>query len=172
MLVSLPIPITQHQLREILSYDPESGAFVWLVTRGKARKDAAAGFTRRDRYIEIGIDGALYFAHRLAWFYVHGRWPIQQIDHINGIRGDNRIANLREASNAQNLQNLRKASSNSKSGFLGVSLRKSRGKWRAEIVIEGRKKHLGYFDSSEEAYAAYLAAKVKFHPYQTITGVL
>jgi len=116
----------------------------------------------------IGIDGRMYLAHRLAWFYVHGVWPKHQIDHINGYALDNRISNLREANNSQNHQNLKRARKDNKSSrLLGVS-KNYAGRWRARIYFEGKEISLGTFSSAIKAYRAYLIAKKKFHPYGTL----
>ena len=107
----------------------------------------------------IGIDGVLYKAHSLVWFYFNGTWPTKVIDHINGDTLDNRIENLRDVSHQQNSWNLQKAKCNSKSGYLGVDWKPDRKKWRAQIRINGAKKLLGYFDAVEDASAAYQDAK-------------
>ena len=131
--------ITQVRLQELLSYDPETGIFRWKVDRnGNAKKGEVAGSIASDGYRAIRIDGRHYFAHRLAWFFVHGMWPADQIDHLNGRRADNRLANLREATNRENQQNLRRARSGSRSGLLGVSWHGQKGRWRAEIRYNGK----------------------------------
>jgi hypothetical protein len=107
--------------------------------------------------------GRIYLAHRLAWMYVYGRWPAKglDIDHINGNRQDNRIANLREVTRGQNMQNQRRASSRSTTGLLGV-LRKSR-RFAAHITADGRTHCLGTFDTPEEAHRVYMDAKSRLH---------
>lgn len=115
----------------------------------------------KNGYRVIRIDDALYLAHRLAWFYVTGNWPANQIDHINGVRDDNRFSNLREATNLQNAHN-RKYNRN-KSGFQGV--RKENSKWLAEIKINYKAVRLGLFNTPEEAHCAYLIAKRQHHPF-------
>jgi len=100
-----------------------------------------------------------------------GSWPKEQVDHINGKRSDNRFANLREANNAENHQNLKKAlkrKTGRTSRFLGVSYDKSRGRWMAVIGTGGKARNLGRFDTEEEAHAAYLAEKRRIHPFGTI----
>jgi hypothetical protein len=163
------VTISIDRLRELLDYDPDTGNFSWRVgRRGGSYAGHIAGAVNRDGYIEIRIDRRLYKAHRLAWFYVNERWPIEHIDHVNGKTGDNRISNLREATNAQNLQNRHGAQANSRSGLIGVTWHKQNERWRAEIVVNGTKKHLGYFETPEQAHAAYLKAKAELHPFQTI----
>ena len=104
--------LTAERLREVLAYDPDTGVFTWKARTSpfsRVNVGDVAGNLRRDGYIEICVDGRKHQSHRLAWLYVYGEWPADQIDHINGIRTDNRIANLREANNAENHHNLRKA---------------------------------------------------------------
>ena len=146
--------LTQERLKELLSYDPDTEEFRWRVTRGgTARAGSVAGYARPDGYIKIKIDGKFYLAHRLAWLYVHREF-VPEIDHINGVLSDNRIANLRPATHSQNLGNGRKHSDNT-SGFKGVHWDKRRKKWRAVIGHNSCQIHLGRFDTIEEAHAAY-----------------
>lgn len=102
-------------------------------------------------------------AHRLAWLVSFGVWPKSQIDHISGAKGDNRISNLREATNAENAQAILKPRSNSRSGLRGVT--KSNCKFRARICVNGSVVEIGRFDTIEQAGAAYLEAKKKLHPF-------
>ena len=150
--------LTAEHLREVLSYDPSTGVFTWRKARPKVRAGMVAGGDCRG-YTVIRIDLVLYQAHRLAWLYVHGRWPKELIDHINGNPSDNRLCNLPEATQSQNMGNAR-LRKKSKSGFKGV--RSSCSKWIA--YLGGHKyKHLGTFDTPEEAHAAYLAAAQERH---------
>jgi len=145
------------RLRELLHYDPETGAFTWKIyVCGRAPAGAVAGTTYRNGYHYIWLDGQRYFAHRLAWFYVHERWPVHEIDHIDCCRSNNAIANLREATESQNHFRVQ-----SKSAQRGV-YRVHTGRWRAKIGVRGRDLHLGYFPTADEAAAAY---KVAAHHY-------
>jgi hypothetical protein len=110
-------------------------------------------------YRSINVDKKTYKAHNLVWFYFHGVFPTNVIDHINGNRLDNRIENLRDVTQQQNLWNMQRAMSNSKSGILGVDWVLYRKKWRAQIRVNGKKKCIGYFASAEEAGVAYQNAK-------------
>lgn len=103
----------------------------------------------------MSINGRKYAAHRLAWLYVHIKWPAEYIDHINGIKTDNRIANLREASKITNTWNAKRNNRN-RSGFKGVSWHKNTGKWQAQITVNGKYKQLGYYNTALEASNAYL----------------
>ncbi len=158
--------LTAQRLRELLDYDQETGIFTWKIPRGAFKIGDASGSLKAAGYIYIGIDFESYLAHRLAWLHVHGEWPQNQIDHINGNRSDNRISNLRDVSTSENQQNQRRAKRNNKLGFLGVSAYGN--KFGARINIPGRVINIGCFDTPEEAHAAYLAEKRKIHPASTI----
>lgn len=162
--------LTQRALQENYLYEPETGLFRHRFTRGRKTAMAVAGAKDAQGRINIGVNGKLYKAHRLAWLYVHGRWPNQCIDHINGNATDNRIENLREVTHAQNMQNLRKARSDSTSGLMGAMPLK-RGtvkKWIAEIRVNGRKKYLGRFATAETAHVAFVNAKRELHPFWSL----
>ncbi len=155
--------ISAARLREVLSYDPETGRFTRKIDsrRGRAKAGDIAGSIECTGYAAIWVDGVKYLAHRLAWLYVTGEWPADLIDHINGFRADNRIGNLRQADNWTNQQNLGGPKGNNTSGFLGVS--RSKARWKAEIRAFGVRKHIGTFDTPQEAHSAYLLAKKVLH---------
>jgi hypothetical protein len=156
--------LTVQRLRELLAYDPETGVFTWLVTKSsRAVKGSVAGSINGEGYRQIQLDGAMYAAHHLAWFYVKGGWPTEQIDHRNCTRDDNRFTNLREASGNQNKRNTR-ISRNNTSGFKGVYFDKRSNRWRAYIHHERRQRYLGTFDTATEAHAAYYKAAVEIDP--------
>jgi hypothetical protein len=162
-------PLTQERLKRCLSYAPETGVFRWLVA---PRIGHVIGSKPRNgansHRLSIRLDGKSYYAHRLAWLYVYGKWPIGMIDHIDGNANNNRIANLREATRSQNNQNQRRASVRSRTGMLGVVPVPSTGKFSAQIVFDGRSIHLGTFETPDEAHAAYVDAKRKYHPFNTL----
>ena len=163
--------LTAERLRELLHYDSDTGVFRWATSRGrKYCGGEVAGSPCGKGYLQIRVDNRLYKAHRLAWLHVKGAWPSNQIDHIDGNKSNNAIANLREANHSQNGQNKRRVRPDSKSGIMGVTWVQSREKWRAYIRIEGKLKQLGYFDSKERAGAAYLEAKAKLHPFYVSRG--
>lgn len=142
---------TQQRIKELLRYEPETGLFFWLVRRGPLAPGSKAGTFTDKRYVDISVDCKLYKAHRLAWLYVHGVFPPDQIDHINGNRSDNRIANLRPASNGQNRKN---ATAYGRVRLKGVVAHVSGG-FVARIQHEGRRVHLGYFKDAVSAAEAY-----------------
>lgn len=160
----------QHErLIEALAYDPETGVFRWKISpRGNVRAGDVAGCKTDRNYSVIAVDGKLYRAHRLAWFYVTGEWPEAEVDHINGQRDDNRFGNLRVVSNVVNSQNRRRANSNSRTGLLGVFLHKKTGKFQARIMANRILRHLGTFRTAEEAHEAYLTAKRQIHAGNTL----
>jgi hypothetical protein len=150
--------LTAERLREVLSCNPETGLFTCKVSRGNIRAGSIAGIKRHDGYIRIYIDGRWYMAHRLIWLHAYGTWPEHEIDHVDGDKTNNRLCNLRLATTSQNNAN-RPVHKNNKCGFKGVAL--YRGKWRSQIQVDGKNHHLGYFDTAEEAHAAYVAAAEK-----------
>ena len=155
--------ITQERLKELLSYDPDTGLFFWRKIKGGWGKPGKpAGGTNGEGYRQIGIDRRYYFAHRLAWLYVHGVFPSNCIDHINGDRADNRIANLRAVTVHENNFNVKVI--RAASGFKGVYLdKRTKKKWRAVIKVNGHTTTLGRFDEPEDAHEAYLSAKRILH---------
>ncbi len=151
--------ITAEYLRSILDYEPETGIFTWKVrAASNVKVGDAAGCQNGDGYLRITVQSRKYKAHRLAWLHFHGVWPKDQLDHINRNRADNRIANLREVTNKQNMQNAGKYSHNT-SGHPGVYWDKKRSKWRATIRHNQKLIHLGYFSILEDAIAARKAAE-------------
>jgi hypothetical protein len=155
--------LTAERLRECLLYNPDTGEFRWLVDRGSnAREGTGAGAINTDGYRVITLCGREYRAHRLAWLYMTGEWPADEVDHRNLIRDDNRWDNLREATPAQNKCNSSRRRHNA-AGVKGVYRSRRCGRWRAVIVVHGRKIHLGYFDHINDAAAAYAEAAVQYH---------
>lgn len=151
----MPKDLTQNRLRQLLSYDPQTGCFLHLKSRGGEAAGSVAGSVRPDGYRTISVDYSHYLAHRLVWLYVYGHFPEIQIDHINSIQDDNRLVNLRAATISENLANCRLRKDNT-SGLKGVSLNKS-GTWTAQISIRGKQTRIGSFMTKERAHQAYLA---------------
>jgi len=163
--------LTQDELKEILEYNEETGDLIRKCKRGRRhQKGVIVGTLRRDGYIRVHLDDKLYYAHRLIWFHMTGNWPKHQIDHINGIKNDNRFCNLREASHAANQRN-KKITIQNNSGFKGVSKTSNNKRWRARIEFEGKQKYLGTFDKPEDAHQAYCKAAQARHGEFANTGV-
>lgn len=157
-------------LCSILKYDEEISRFKWLIKKGSCGAGKVAGFIHLDGYRMIKINKKCYLEHRLVWFYFHKKWPVGFLDHVNGDGFDNRIENLREATNSQNMGN-RKINKNTKSKFKGVSYFKLNGKYVARIQINGKRITLGYFDEESDAYSAYCKAADKhFGEYANYGG--
>lgn len=160
--------LTQARLKEALHYSIITGKFHWLKrpsAKGVTITTGVAGSMHCRGYVALTLDGKSYLAHRLAWLYVMGAWPANQIDHKDARRANNAWLNLREATNSQNMQNLSGPPKHNTSGLLGVSLIKSSGKWKSQIKINKKVTNLGHFNTPEEAHAAYVAAKRKLHPF-------
>jgi hypothetical protein len=146
--------ITQEKLKEILDYNPDTGIFTWKVSKAKRIKvGSVAGCKNNLGYILIRIDGKIYLAHRLAWLYTHGDFPLNCIDHINQIKDDNRICNLRDVTVSENMQN--------QSQVLGYT--KNGSKYKATITLNNILYQLGSYATKEQARQAYLDAKIKLH---------
>ena len=146
--------LTQKRLHEVLEYSPRTGIFVWKVRMSSsAGTGDIAGCRNGQGYTIIKINNKLYSAHRLAFLYMDGYLPENYVDHLNGIRDDNRWENLRHISKSCNLQN-RKLHTNSTSGFIGVSRYKRDKKWHARIYIHGKNVYLGGYKTAEEAALA------------------
>lgn len=146
--------ISHERLLEVLEYDPATGIFIWKVNgRGLARAGSIAGSINGSGYRQIRVDGKLYLAHRLAWFYCFQEWPENIIDHINSIKDDNTLDNLQDVTQSVNI---RKA--NSKIGSSGFrNVRKICNRYQAYIKVAGKTIHIGMFPSGEDAAEAVVA---------------
>lgn len=153
-------PLTAERLRELYEYFPETGMFRRRRLPGEYNRKVG-GLTPGHacgRYLGLGIDYRRYYCHRLAWLWIHGEWPAHEIDHINGDPHDNRLSNLRAATKSENGYNKRRGTRNT-SGIKGVHYYRKTNKWRAAISLGyQRTKHLGLFDTKEEAAEAYRVA--------------
>lgn len=160
--------MNQSELKEMLTYDRETGEFRWI--NGNGRNVSAgdiAGSKTRQGYIRICTGARAhprrYMAHRLAWLYEYGVMPAGQIDHVNRNKADNRIANLRVVDSAENRHNCEKQANNT-SGVKGVYWHKKTKKWQANIMVRGRRIPLGYFESHNDAACVRKAAEKLYHP--------
>jgi hypothetical protein len=153
--------ISLEYLKSILDYNQETGIFTWKVKKGIFKKGDIAGYLETKGYLGICINYVRYRLHRIAYFYKTGSWPKGQIDHINGIRSDNRFCNLRDVSQNQNMSNSKKHKDNL-SGYKGVSWHKKDKKWRCRICFNGKHIFIGNFNTKEEAHESYKKAAVQF----------
>ena len=157
--------ITAERLRQILYYDPQTGLFTWIVSKGKMMAGDICNCPNAQGYIQIMIDGVNYRANRLAWLYMTGSWPQRKIDHKNRTRTDNVFSNLREADDSQSSCN-RSLGTNNTSGFVGVSFAPGNSKkkpWRAYVNVRGKRVWEKYFETVEEATTVRSSVVRKFH---------
>lgn len=154
--------LSQARLKELLDYNPETGLFTHKLYRGgRAKKDDVAGTITLDGYIRISIDGKIYKAHRLAWLYVYGHFPKQEIDHINRVRNDNRIFNLRDVNRYVNARN--KTQAIKKLTYPGASWYGRDQRWVSRIRVNGKRIHLGYYDDLISAVIAVKKAEMLYN---------
>lgn len=152
--------ITQARLKELLTYDPDTGIFYRRQAVPGHKVGEVVGFNWNG-YKGIKLDGKGYQAHRLAWLYVYGEHPKHEIDHINRDKMDNRINNLRDIPKYRNRENQNAPYKNNKLGMQGVS--KYRNKYKAQIQVQGKVTYLGTYSTPEEAHEAYKEAKKLYH---------
>jgi len=147
--------ITQKYLKSILNYNEKTGDFIWVNTHKNTSfmLNKIAGNLDSHNYIIIRINKKAYKAHRLAWLYVYGEWPKNYIDHINGIRNDNRIENLQDVTKRKNQQNQKL---HRQGNLVGASYHKASNKWQARILINGIRIYLGLYNTELEAHNRYL----------------
>lgn len=154
--------LTADRLRQVLHYDPLTGVFTWRMKLSNAAPVGKIAASVVGNYRGACIDGIKYYLHRLAFLYMTGAWPKHEVDHWNGVGSDNRWKNLREATSGQNKANRVPTSS---VGILGVnrSSARCRHPFEASICSGGYRRRIGYFDTVEEAAAAYAKAAVEVH---------
>lgn len=163
-------PLSPEQVRNLLDLNVETGEMRWTAAASQGRiANRVAGSFHANGYQQIKMGKRNYLGHRVVWAIVHGEWPSKNIDHIDGNRANNSVANLRLVTKRQNMQNLAVTGTKSASGLMGAvhvpgSIRR-RERWEARIRVNGVQKHLGLFKTPEEAHAAYMSAKAQFHPY-------
>ncbi|HBS2788809.1 TPA: HNH endonuclease [Klebsiella pneumoniae] len=150
-----------HVASSFLSYSPEDGQLRWKLNSNNTFEGMVAGCGDGKGYVLIGLGGVKYKAHRLAWLLSFGEWPPGPIDHINGIKSDNLLSNLRVASTLQNNRNSR--SKGGASSFKGVDFHKAASKWRARIRVDGKRINIGHFSSERQAAFAYDFYALHYH---------
>ena len=152
--------LTADMLKSIVFYDEVSGLFYRRLKNGTL-KQKPSGTICKNGYVILTILKKSYYAHRLAWLYCHSSFPDQHIDHINNIKTDNRLINLRDVNRSTNNRNIKHAKKNNKTKFLGVSYSGKKLPFRARIYLNGKQKQIGLFQTAEEAHQAYLKEKEK-----------
>ena len=154
--------ITADLVRKLFAYDPLTGIVTRRINRCSiAREGAVVGTLSTRGYLRVHIGSRAYQLHRVIWLHVHGRWPLDLIDHINGITADNRLDNLREATHAENSR-YKRHRSGCKAPYKGI-MRTRSGRWQAQICLHGKNHGLGTFDTPELAHATYVSAAKKFY---------
>jgi hypothetical protein len=158
--------LTYEEVKEMFDCDPEKGILIWKNCSSiRPLNGTIAGNLQSSGYVVVQIKAKDYRYHRVIWLLVTGKWPENQIDHINGIRNDNRFCNLREATQSQNGANT--LSRSNSSGYKGVT--KTRKKWVARISLNNKRMTIGRYNTPEEAHAAYVAkAKELFGEYAKV----
>jgi hypothetical protein len=153
---------TQSRLKEVFSFDPEIGRLFWTnPTARNVKIGSIAGRLTKDGYRRVCLDGFAYPEHKLIWLYFYGKFPDGEIDHINHIRDDNRIPNMRDVPRTQNNKN-KSIGKNNSSGVIGVCWDKQGKNWKAAITVNSKKIHLGYFKDLKEAIQARKSANLKY----------
>jgi hypothetical protein len=150
------------EIQDVFSYETDTGILRWKISGiGGSKLGGVAGCVWGDGYRYIRYKKSLLLAHRVAFAVHYGRWP-NQVDHINLNRSDNRLCNIREATNAQNNRN-KSVQSNNTSGFKGVTFNRATNKFQAKITLDGKTRSLGYFSTAEDASAKYNIAAKEIH---------
>ena len=145
--------ITYEEANRLLEYNAETGVLTWKVHQGRAFIGKPAGHSRSDGYLRLKTGGKMYLLHRLVWLLYTGSFPEGELDHINQIKTDNRIENLREVTRSENMKNTK--SSKNTSGYRGVVWDKDRSKWTATVSKDSKRMHIGQFNTALEASIAY-----------------
>lgn len=155
--------LSADELKKNLFYDESTGIFTWIVNKKRNLIGTKAIACDAYGYVKIYLNGKHYKAHRLAWLYTYNKFPLYDIDHVDGNRKNNKIENLRDVKHIINSGNFTKKTVRSTTGFLGVSKIKGTGKFRATIQVNRKSIHIGIFDTAESAYEAYIIKKREVH---------
>lgn len=153
-------PKNDSHWHKVFKYEPSTGSLINRTDRGARAKagEVAGNYGRKDGYVQVGFRGKSYGVHRIIWEMVNGPIPPGlDIDHINGVRNDNRLPNLRIVPRRDNMRNRKRPNTNT-NGFIGAHFHKGTGKYQAKIGVSGKATYLGLFDTAEQAHQAYMAA--------------
>ena len=151
--------MTPQEVRTVFAYTPENGLLLWNIDTCKTKTgDVAGGLS--NGYIQVKYKQRKYMVHRIIWCYVHGDWPKQMIDHIDGDRSNNRIENLRDVSNAKNQYNRHRLNKNNSTGHMGIIYRKRGDAYIVQITVLGAKKYIGYYKTLFDAIVARQSAEL------------
>ena len=154
--------LTHSALLKIVHYDPDSGIFTRLLSAGNTKRGSRTGSLGTRGYLRITIDKRTYLAHRLAFFYMTGRWPDPEVDHKDDTTDNNKWNNLRECSHQQNTSNRRRRK-DCRSNLKGAHRCRGLSRWKSSIMVHGVRHHLGTFETAELAHAAYCAAATEYY---------
>lgn len=152
-----------NELRNLLNYNPETGILSWRIDRNVIKAGEPIGSLHHSGYLVFKFKKRQYLVHRIIWFGMTGKWPDDQIDHIDTIKTNNKWNNLREASHTENQRNKNINKANNTSGYKGVTWHKKRQKWRADIKVNGKSLTIGSFDNILDAVKAREEAGKRFH---------
>ncbi len=170
MLKKLQKTITQQQVKKLFTYEPFTGKLIRIKTlSGNSKTGTIVGTRRKDNYLCVIVYGKPYLVHRIIWLLLYGRFP-ESIDHINHIRNDNRLCNLREVTHKENTYN-QSIRTNNKSGAVGVMFDGSRNKWRAYIMVDGVQRFLGRFKQKQDAIKARKEANLHYGFHENHGGL-
>jgi hypothetical protein len=167
MKITNPPKQVTEEIKKLVKCNFDTGKLYWTISRPNAPLDKELGSLARG-YLNVKILGKDYKVHRVIWMLHTGDWPKGEIDHINGIKTDNRIVNLRDVDRALNMQNQNRNHKGNNSGFLGVAKCSTTKKWRARITVFGKKIALGSYDTAEEASKVYQEYKKKLHNQNSV----
>jgi hypothetical protein len=162
--------LSAERARDLLSYDPTTGLLTWRVKPlyRPIKPGDVAGHVMKRGYLTVTIAGQAYYGHRLCWLIHHGEWPDRELDHVNGVRTDNRIENLRPATRSQNSQNRGATAKRNKSGLLGVAWDEQAQKWQVKLTLNGKVTWVGRYSDKGQAAEAYREAKTRLHTFNPV----
>jgi len=160
--IKLQSSVSIEEIKARVRFDSETGKLHRVTASGGSKVGQETGSMSSSGYLGVGICGKAFLCHRIAWLLHYGEWPEFEVDHINGMKTDNRISNLRSATRSENVNNTN-LRSDSTSGYKGVNYSNQHGRYRARIVVKGKRMHVGMYDTPEQAHEALCAARNAYH---------